>query len=311
MHILKLLDRSKYLFALTIFLFMININVVNSEEYKNEIVQVFAGGVAGSKDLSIEKNSDKFRLAGGNLYLHNSGWKSLNNDTKKKILKIWKDSGIGIELGYGTKKKAQAWGNTYKKYYHKYGIRPMFIAVNAFAKRNNPSPREWIHYSQILRKNGVPEETKILPTFEYQNVRANRANLHFNKVSKIKSFQKIIQYAEGIVIDSPPGYFFDREKSYRDWIIDAIHWTKKRGYLCVVLVSPHKSGKSFDEDTKKFLQYLEEKNAVPDILVSENYKIKTKKNYPNVVGNEDIPETTLGVGVLMLKNWLPSFDLNR
>jgi len=294
------------------FLYIILFFVCTSNALSHDIQKspsVYAGGVAGVKSLTVSMNSDKFRSIGGNLYIHNTAWRRLTHGERNKVLNIFKHAKIGLELGFGqTKKQADEWGKLYRQFYSYYDIQPTFIAVNAFVKRHIPSLKTWEYHTEILRKNGVAKSTKILPTFEYQNVYTNSWKLEKNFVSDSKFFQDLIRYSKGLVIDSPPGYFFTREKSYREWIVDAIHWTKVRGYTVIVILSPHKSKIFFDEDSKQFINYLYNKNAMPDIFISENYKGKASKSYVNLVGNEDIDHTALGVGFLMLHNWLPQLD---
>jgi len=257
---------------------------------------VFAGGVAGIEDLTNSANSAAFRAAGGGLYLHNSGWGLLNPGQRRQVLEIFSNAPVAIELGFGnTPDAAKAWGSAYQRSYRDLGVRPQFIAANAFAGNNHPTPAQWSAYMNALRAAGVPGHTLILPTFEFQNFRPNLATLAQNCVSERADFQAIIRQAGGIVLDTPAGYFFSREPAYRDWVVDAIHWARAQGLKTVVILSPHTSKDRFAADARRFYEYLGDQQAMPDIIAVENYSPNAPADYPNRVGNENAPNTDLGV----------------
>ena len=141
----------------------------------------------------------------------------------------------------------------------------------------------------------VTTNTLILPTFEFQNFRPNLDTLAQNTVSHRPDFQAIIRAAGGIVLDTPAGYFFSREPAYHVWVVDAIRWTRAQGLKTVVIVSPHSSKNNFAAHSLKFLGFLRAQQAVPDIFAVENYNPEPPADYPNVVGNENQPNTALGV----------------
>jgi len=261
---------------------------------------VFAGGVAGVEALTVATNSSAFRAGGGGLYLHNNGWGSLTPAQRAQTLGIFSNAPVAIELGFGgATASAFAWASACRRNYLALGINPEFIAANAFAGNNHPTPEQWSAYMSALRTAGVPASTLILPTFEYQNFRPNIATLGQNVVSRQPVFQSIIRTAGGIVLDSPSGYFFDREPAYRDWVVDAIHWTHAQGLKTVVIASPHSSKNNFATHSLQFLAYLRAHRAVPDIFAVENYNPNPPADYPNYVGNENQTNTALGVARLL------------
>jgi hypothetical protein len=257
---------------------------------------VLAGGVAGVQALAEASNSTAFRAAGGGVYLHNNGWGRLDAAEREKVLKIFSNAPVAVELGFGgSSKSAEAWAKSWRRSYGSFGLQPEFIAANAFASNNHPTPEQWTNYMAALRAAGVPVKTLILPTFEYQNFGPNRATLAQCGVSRQPVFQTIIRAAGGIVLDSPPGFFFAREQAYRDWVVDAIRWTHAQGLRTVVIVSPHKSLDLFAAHSEKFLAYLRAHNAVPNVFAVENYNPGAAAGYPNRVGNENQINTALGV----------------
>ncbi len=271
--------------------------------------QVYAGGVAGIEDLLNPTNSRAFRAAGGGLYLHNSGWGLLSRAQQQQVIKVFHGAPVGLELGFGAGAHAEAWASACKTHYLDLGLRPVFIAANAFAGDNHPTVEQWAGYMKALRAAGVPETTLILPTFEYQNFRPNIQTLAQNCVSRSSWFQGILRLAGGIVLDTPSGYFFSREPAYRDWVVDALHWTRQQGLKSVVIASPHTSKTQYAEDTRRFLSYLQERKALPDIIVCENYTAEAPADYPNRVGGETATNTVLGVARMLLSS-RPSFEMN-
>lgn len=257
---------------------------------------MFAGGVAGVEALAVATNSTAFRAAGGGLYLHNNGWGALTPAQRRQTLEIFSNAPVAMELGFGgAQSSAAAWASACQRNYLALGIRPEFIAANAFASNNHPTPEQWSAYMVALRAAGVPANTLILPTFEYQNFRPNLATLAQSGVSRQPVFQAIIRAAGGIVLDTPPGYFFGREPAYRDWVVDAIRWTRAQGLKTVVIVSPHSSKDNFAAHSLQFLEYLRAQQVIPDVFAVENYTAKPPADYPNCVGHEARPNTALGV----------------
>ena len=267
------------------------------------VINVYAGGVAGVEALANPTTSVHFRKSGGGVYLHNNGWAALSPDQQRQVLVNFQNRPIGIELGF--KESGDAWAMRLKDGYLALGMKPTFIAANAFDGNNHPTPEQWEQYSNALRGVGLPKSTLILPTFEYANFGPNLATLGENLVSQRKDFQGIIKTAGGIVLDCPPGYAFNREAGYRAWIIDAVQWTRKQKLTVVWITSPHIFYQSYREDTDKFLQYLNQRNVLPTIIVCENYEANPPANYPNMVGHEDQPETSLGVAWYLLHTAIP------
>ncbi|MCX6895088.1 MAG: hypothetical protein NTZ16_06230 [Verrucomicrobia bacterium] len=265
--------------------------------------QIFVGGVAGIEDLLVEKHSAQFRALGGGLYLHNNGWALLKPAQQRALLRMFKDRPVAIELGFGGKPaSAESWAHRLKTGYIDAGCSPDFIAANAFAHDSRPTPAEWKAYTEKLRTaGGLPVKALVLPTFEYANFSPNIRALAKTKVSQMPEFQEIVRYAGGIVIDAPCGYFFKREQGYRDWVVDAIRWTQRAGLKAVHIASPNRTGEQFDEEAIRLVNYLKEKNAMPNVFVSENYEAHPPSNYPNRVGDESVPHTTLGVALLLAK----------
>jgi hypothetical protein len=115
----------------------------------------------------------------------------------------------------------------------------------------------------------------------------------------------MIKTAGGIVLDCPPGYAFNREAGYRHWILDAVQWTRKQKLTVVWITSPHIFYQSYREDTQKFYQFFKQHDALPTIIVCENYEANPPENYPNIVGHEDQPETSLGVAWYLRHTIIP------
>ncbi|MEM9416211.1 MAG: hypothetical protein AAGA29_12160 [Planctomycetota bacterium] len=259
---------------------------------------VFTGGVAGFASIVRAEHSADYRAGGGGLYLHNNGWEALDDDQRRQALTLFADRPVAIELGFHP---IDGWPALYRRAYLPHGIAPAFIAANAFAGNNLPTPEQWARYTRGLREAGVGDDTPILPTFEYANFGENLPTLPDNLLSGRDDFQQIVLDAGGLVLDTPPQYFFAREQAYRDWVLDALRWCHARGLYTVVIVSPHASGEAFPDDTDRFVDYLAEHDAMPAAWVCENYEPNPADDYPNTVGHEDARATTLGVGLRLLQ----------
>ena len=274
-----------------------------------EDITVYAGGVIGVEALTAAETSVKFRAAGGSLYLHNDGWEGLTLEQQKRVLTLFHGLPVAIELGF--REGAEAWAERLSNGYLALGIQPDFIAANAFDRDHRPDPEIWKRYTEALRNTGLPATTRILPTFEYANFCTNRKTLEENTVSNRRDFQVIIRIAGGLVLDAPPGYALRRERAYRDWILDAVHWSRDRGFTVVWICSPHTSGYDFRDDTRRFLSYLEGKDALPHVIVVENYTHDPPGNYPNIIGQEDQPDTVLGVAWYLAGTVIPQLGVRR
>ena len=269
--------------------------------------RVYAGGVAGVEDLVSPEHSAAYRAAGGGLYIHNSGWGALKRDQQTVVLHVFEHAPVALELGFGANPDgAGRWASACRQNYVDQGIRPVFVAANAFDGNAHPTLAQWKTYTLALRTvGGLPATTLVLPTFEYANFGPNIPLLTTNKLSQSPLFQSLVKEAGGIVLDAPCGYFFSREQNYRDWIIDALAWTKAQHFKTVLIASPHDTGAKYAEEAQKYVRFLTAQGVLPDIVVCENYVEPTPPGYPNRVGDEKSPETVLGVALGLLKGTLP------
>jgi hypothetical protein len=270
----------------------------------------YAGGVAGIEDLLLPSNSRIFRSGGGGLYLHNTGWGRLPDEEKKGILTVFQNHPVAVELGFGS---GPSWGKLYEDHYLAYGVKPTFVCCDPWNSGKPVTPELWRAYADAVREHGIPPSTPILPIFGYQNYPEYVRTLSQNKVSSSKVFQAIIEQSGGIVLDTPPKYTMQfREQAYRDWVVDAIQWTKQRGLQTIVLISPGNfayafySGVQWPGDTAKYLRYLYTHRAIPAVFVCMNYSDHTPPKYPNRVGNEKIDYTALGECLLIKQQIMPN-----
>ena len=298
---------TRWLYVISMVFYLCSLALVRAHPSGEREPAIYAGGVAGIADLLNPSNSQIYRAKGGGLYLHNSGWGELTTDQQSRILQVFRGDPIAVELGFGS---GAAWGDIYRTRYLAFGIHPVFIASNAFSQNNHPTPEQWSKYSAGLRDHGVPASTLILPTFEYQNFKANIDTLSQNEISLSSEFQAIARTAGGVVLDTPSGYSMAREPAYRDWIVDAIRWTAQHGLKSVVILSPGSSGKNWGRDTERYARYLSGHDAMPSAFVCENYAGSTSPNYPNRVGSESYSYTALGNCLMLKQTILPNLGEN-
>lgn len=270
--------------------------------YGDELLrgQIYAGGVAGATDLLIAENSDDYRGSGGGLYLHNSAWGKLTIAQRRKILNVFHNTPIGIEIG----NSPVNWPEWLKGAYVDLGIKPHFVTVNVFADKHIPTVAEWKKIHTGLRAV-LPNESLVIPTFEFPNFGDHKHRLVSDRVSRSTTFQQIIALSGGFSLDIPPAEYFRREDNYRLWVIDALAYSNRHKYMSVLIISPDNSGSKFLDHTSEFLKILRQYKALPTILVFENY-IDTG-SYPNPVGSEDQPNTILGTANRTIRSTVPKY----
>jgi hypothetical protein len=244
---------------------------------------IYAGGVVGMRDLLDPANSERFRQRGGGLYLHSTAWGRLNGAERQQILQLFQGHPIAIELGFGN---GDAWGRHYTELYGHYRLTPTFIAVNVFGT-GRPTLKEWRAYIVTIRRYGIPAATPIAPVMA-----PNRRPVDLPLLSASPEMQAFA--AEGIVLDTPPGFALKREPAYRQWVVDAIHWADQLHILAAVILSPWSSRTRWPEDTDQFLRFLRLNGAKPTDFVCENYESHESSDYPNRVGGDAVPYSVIG-----------------
>lgn len=259
---------------------------------------VYAGGVLGFRDMLRPDASADFRRRGGGLFLHNTAWGNLAEQERRELLGIYAGKAIAIEIGYDKSGKTD-WPHWLKGAYIDLGITPHFVTVNIFADQHVPSVVEWRTTHERL-KASVPKNTLVVPTFEFANFGAHSNRLAKEKISLSEPFQQIIQIAGGLTIDAPPRVLLTREQAYRDWVVDAIQYARRKRLRSILIMSPDSSAEDFPHHTTQAISRLTSVNAMPDVVVVENY-VDGPPTYPNRVGNDANPVTTLGLANRLLK----------
>jgi hypothetical protein len=274
---------------------------------KAEPPTFYSGGFIGMQSLAVPENSAKYRQAGGNLYIHNSGWGTLNSEQKEKITSLFKNSKTGIEIGYGKGKQSGGWPTLIQREYVDAGIHAHFFLVNCFSTNTFPSKEAWQHFVSAIQAK-TSSQTPVVPIIGYPNV--NRGNKNRNDeaminhmVSNFLPFQQIIRESHAIALDAPGNYFFGRNQVYKNWITDAISWSRSRRYTVYLILSPHQSGLGYLAASERFLNYLQTRGLMPDVVVSENFLNPPPAGFINVVGSDLQPFTTLGVGLRLLDKY--------
>ncbi len=272
-----------------------------AQQATDEVIQrgkVYAGGVSGFRDMLDAKGSDDFRKHGGGLFLHNSAWGKIDVQERRRVLDIFSGQPVAIEIGYDKSGKTD-WAHWLKGAYIDLGIRPHFVTVNIFANKNVPTVEEWRAIHDKLKAK-VPDGTLVVPTFECANFGVHRDRLVRDRLSVSRPFQEIVEIAGGLTIDAPPRVLLNREQAYRDWVVDALRFARRKQLMSALIVSPNQSASRFPSDALRAVNGLKSAKAAPDILIVENY-VEAASNYPNRVGNDRNPVTTLGLANRLLK----------
>jgi hypothetical protein len=273
---------------------------------------VYAGGVNGLTSMLEPKNSTRYRKHNGGLYLHNNGWFELSHQQRLNMLDVFKDKPISIEVGFPRDgqfgfspdiSKHHWWCDNFRDLYVNYGIKPDIVALNIDENAPLPTFDDYKrHHTDIKNMSSV---SLVLPIVGHMNV---QRPIVASRISNNDDYQKMIGLSGGLVLDVPPGNFLQRESDYKEWVIDAIRYTNSKGYVSVLIISPHDSKEKFRTHTFYMLNILRSQNAMPTVYVVENYiydswwQQKHGKKYYNKIGKESDPHSVLGVAKYILAN---------
>lgn len=289
-----------------IFLFYCSLIIILSISVcRAESPAIYSGGFIGMQSLAVPENSIKYRQAGGNLYIHNSGWGTLNSEQKKKITSLFKNQKTGIEIGYGTGSQSGGWPALIQREYVSAGIHANFYLVNCFSKNTFPTKQEWQEFIYAIQAKTSPQ-TPVVPIIGYPNTNRGIKNddaMINHMLSNFLPFQQLIRESKAIALDAPGNYFFGRNQVYKNWITDAISWSRSHGYTVYLILSPHQSGAGYLAASEQFLDYLQKRGLMPDVVISENFLNPAPAGFINVVGSEQKPFTTLGVALRLLEKY--------
>lgn len=273
--------------------------------YSASTPQVFAGGYIGMQSLANPQSSNEFRRLGGGLYIHNSGWGTLSPSEKHQILTLFRNGPIGIEIGYGEGKEFGGWPALVNKEYVNSRVHESFFLVNCFDKNKYPTPASWGNFVHAIQVSSN-SHSQIVPIIGYPNMNRgvnNDTAMENHMVSNFQPFQQLIKISGAIALDAPGNYFFGRNQVYKNWITDAVAWSRSQGFKVYLIISPHLSGKGFPSSSQQFLNYLSERGLMPDVIISENFLTPIPNNFINLVGSEQQPYSTLGVGLKLLQKY--------
>lgn len=263
------------------------------------IKKMFGGGLTGLEALADPNASIAFRSNKGGLYIHNNGYDNVvtshGQATADEIFHVFSGMPTIIELAYGP-----AWAKLYNGTYKPYNANVQYATINYAGPTDDavPSLADWTKFQTAMwTKGGLPSSAKVMLFISP----ANSALFMHDKVaqvlvSKRPDYQAIIRASGGFAIDSPAQYFLNREQQYKDWIFDAIQWTKSNGFEVIWLSSPQFGGEfSFLENTKAVLNIMARNgcSSVPDVVAFENYYSGGDPNYWNPVGYEATPRTIM------------------
>jgi len=263
---------------------------------------IYAGGVNGFASMLDSENTQKYRYNKGGLYLHNNGWTALTHDQRLKLLRVFDNMSVAIEVGFPKqgefgfspdKTKYHWWCDNFRDLYVNYGLQPDIVAVNLEDTVNNPTiPQP--SFAQFKRHHDdlkhMSPGSLVLPILGPMNV---ELPIRTDPISSNLRYQQIVGLAGGVVMDSPPKVFITREQRYRDWVVDAIKYANNNGHKSVLIVSPHSSRSMFKSHTIMMLRYLAQNKAMPSVYIVENYIYG--RDYINKVGKERQDHSVLGV----------------
>ena len=258
---------------------------------------VLLGGTSDMTDLLTESNTDAFRAAGGGLYIQYDGWTKggvTTSSQRQAIWNIFKSNGdAGAELGTNS---TSGWLDAYQRNFVNNGVTVESTSVNGLNAATVPYAKDYIdrfraagvkNVTMVATPNGTPSVTVTHPWAD----------------SYWDDNREVAMYGGGWTTDSPPKYFFSSTvgQAYRDWIVAQTQWTNNQGLKSIHIISPNSSGANFFGDSVNYVRYFEERSAIPEQWVVENYITpgEPPAGYLNRIGSEDV-----STNVAYVANWL-------
>lgn len=259
---------------------------------------VVLGGTSTMRDMLTPANTDAFRAAGGGLYMHQNGWvetlmegsapnNTASQNNRKAVWNQFKTSGPGhSELSFGD---LAEWTNTYRAYYTNNGVVSDTISVNGLSMIDEDFGATVATSKQYIDafkgKNGTQNVNIILSP----NRTITQANVPFAN-AQWDNQRELARHGGGWTSDAPPVYFlYERNQTYRNWVIDQTKWTNANGLKSVNIISPRTSGANFFNHTVEYVRKFVEAEAIPQQWVVENYSHigEPPAGYVNRIGSED------------------------
>lgn len=263
---------------------------------------VLVGGTAGIQALADPANTVKLRATGKvGLYIHELGSEVLNtHKLGGKVAEVFAGTGPGVaELGLSpTRQDAVNFFDTpYKELYCKWGLAPAMANVNGLDPTGKTgSLSQWKDFAAVASMSGI----KSIAPF------VNNNNLAWpdDFDDEFWNYTKQVALEMGAcALDTPPDFAFRSAPSYLKNVLQVVQWCRRNDLRTSIVISPNGEQSRFLDSTKRFYAYLLEHQALPTEWVVENFdNPATPLNPENIIGSEDLPNSTTGVALWLAQH---------
>lgn len=255
---------------------------------------IFVGGVTGFESLGNPENTQLLRkTCRVGLYVHGYIWTRTSAEEHKSVLSVFKDTEMEVELGLAG--DANTWFEQgYKEKYINQGIQTKRAHVNGLDSEDRLDV--WKKFVTIARSYGLETISPIFSPNSRQYLTASFSTSVWNFLREGATL------GGALTTDSPPHYFLQQPEAYRQFVLEEISWAKRKGLRTTFIISPNNSGTKFLEDTQRTLDYLKNKNVMPDAWIVENYNANSNPSYANRIGTESNAQNILGVALWLSRN---------
>jgi len=290
-------------------------------------VYIFVGGTAGFNAL---REGDQIRalLETGHVGLYEHGNAiSAAEDTPgllKSIEEVFAGTGPGqAELGqvganYFTLPPSYGF---YQKQYVQNGLRPTEANVNTPSDAARPGQlqhdiNQWQAYVDAARTAGIQSMAPVVGPNTANEPKLGDNVFATNPFYALERAEAL--YGKAMAFDAPPHFFLTGGSGpgYRKFIVQAIQWGNAHGLRTTMLISPYpwptnSSGKlvtfnyfignTFARDTRNFVSYLTNENAIPSEWSVDNYEDTYPNDAPAMVPDTE-ENTTTQVGLWLAQH---------
>lgn len=247
---------------------------------------VVLGGDREFDTLADPKNSEKFRAAGGGIFIHNQGWQVTTPEQKDKISELFSKKTMIILIGFDVEAQAVAWGRVVERDYIEAGIQPSIITAGSA----ETTAADWAAFTEGLRTGGAPNSSQVLPFLNVND----------------EASQAVAQDAGGGNIFLQATTFVNSE-TVRASTADTIKRLRKNKLKSVIFLAPQDRDTQFEDNAKQVIETLAGQDALPDVICCTNWQAPDYSR--GTVFNENEPGSVGAVALMIIKDVLPKVKI--
>jgi hypothetical protein len=204
---------------------------------------------------------------------------------------------------------------TYFSFLAPWWIGPDEVFLNGFqdsclnAAQSATQVSEWMRIIDQYRAAGVRTVSVI---FSPNNWGTGGCNVHGSFSDPAwNAIKRVARYGGGLVLDTPPYYFFKQPDAYRAFSLEEIAWARANGVRVSVIVSPPPDDtvaeSAYARQTRELVEKIQDASKgdtsyLPDEWVAEDYNPFQDPADPTVPGSEDSPDTVTAVALWLARH---------